>query len=520
MRSASVFRPALLAPLLLLACRGSDAPAESARPQNLVVLVIDTLRPDHLGCYGYARPTSPALDRWARNATVFERAQSAAPWTAPALVSLMTGLYPEAHEVARFPDPARLADDVTTLAELLSARGYDTAAFTGGGYASGDFGLDQGFAHFERQTGDDESHASNLRYASRLEANVDKSLAWLREREGRPFFLFLHTYEPHVPYAPAQRWLDAVGAHVDLEREEAALADTIARWNAGARLTAEDWARLAAHRFHCGWEGAGAVQRRDALEEELALRDQARRASADEPMLRLVRDLYDAEIAAADAQFGRVLAELEALGLAQDTVVVLASDHGEAFGEHGELGHGLLLSDAVLRIALVVRAPHERARGGRCDELVSAVDLVPTLAELLDLGVPDAELPGRSLVPLLRGARGAAAAYAQANSAPDEHARFRSVREGRWRLVAQVNGPRRWLYDLERDPGEEHDLAASQPVEVARLEALLEERAARDEATRRRHPAGAAPALHDARDLRALGYVGGDAPGTSEGAPH
>src|SRR5882672_11694191 len=127
---------------------GTTCSPSGPRKLNLVVIALDTLRPDHLGCYGYARATSPNIDAWAKNATVFETAQSAAPWTAPSLLSLMTSLYPEVHGVVKFPDPGQMNDNVTTLAEMLKKAGYKTAACTDGGYASPFFGLKQGFDYY------------------------------------------------------------------------------------------------------------------------------------------------------------------------------------------------------------------------------------------------------------------------------------------------------------------------------------------------------------------------------------
>ena len=489
---------------LLLGC----APAREASPPNLLLIVVDTQRPDHHGCYGYPLRTSPHLDQLAEQGFLFERAQSTAPWTAPALVSLMTGMYPEAHQVERFPDPPRLAEDVSTLAERLLARGYSTAAYTGGGFAKGDFGLDQGFEHFERQAGDDDSNVSNLLFPSRLVANVDKSLAWLREHRDRPFFLFFHTYEPHLPYYPEQRWLTAIGSKVDLAREEEELVAVIERWNAGSRLSMKDWLLVARHRLHCDLSGCGPIERRAALEEQLAAHELLQPRDLTSPLLPFVRDLYDAEIAAADAQLARLLDELEELDLEQDTVVVLASDHGESLGEHGELGHGLLLSDVVLSIALVVRAPMLDLAPRRVRQVVSSVDLVPTLVEVLGLDPDRFELPGESLLPLMAGEARDHVVFSQANTAAEERARFRSVREGRWRLVAQLRGPGRWLFDLEQDPDEERDVGAEHPEVVARLDALLRAREEEDGRERAQH--GPPLSLEAGRDpdLERLGYVG------------
>ncbi len=187
----------------LAGCGGGTEEPAVERPLNLVVVVLDTLRADHLGLYGYERDTSPHLDAFARESFVFERAESAAPWTAPSLVSLVTSLYPEVHGVRGFPNPRRMSDDVVTLAEVLRRHGYATAAFTEGGYAKGDFGLDQGFDSFPRKRGRRRVPDSHLFFPSRLEGNIARSLRWLREHGEEPFFLFFQTYEPHMPVSRA-----------------------------------------------------------------------------------------------------------------------------------------------------------------------------------------------------------------------------------------------------------------------------------------------------------------------------
>lgn len=497
----------LLLALLLCACGREPTAGSSERP-NLVLIVVDTLRADSLGCYGSSRPSSPRIDELARSGFLFENAQSAAPWTAPALLSLFTGLYPDAHGVRDFPDPPRVSDGVATLAELLAARGYESAAFTEGGYAKGDFGLDRGFGHYERQQGDDESHVSNMLFPSRLASNLEKSASWLRARRERPFFLFFHTYEPHYPYAPAQRWLDAIGSGLDLAREEARLVDVVRSWNLGDSPSEEDLLLIARHLQHCDLVDAGEVQRRSALEALLERRGWLQPRDPSSPLIPFLRDLYDAEVAATDAALGRLLDELRELGREEDTVVVVASDHGESFGEHGELGHGSLLSEVVLRMVLIVRAPTLDAEPRRIPQVVRSVDLLPTLGELLRLDLRGLPLQGRSLVPAMRGARIDLPAFSHATSTSGPAGELRSVRNGQWRYVAQARGPGRWLFDLESDPSESRDVAALHPALVARFEELLAQQSAQDSALRERFPPRSLGARPPDPDLRRLGYTG------------
>ena len=169
-----------------------------------MIVVLDTVRADHLSCYGYPKPTSPNLERFAEQAFVFENAQSVSSWTAPSLISLMTSLYPDAHGVLDYPLPKRLNPKVATLAEILQGRGYATAAFTEGGLRPSRASVwGRGFDTYPAPPGQD--HAFSTAFSKKLEANVDRTLVWLEEHRDEPFFLFFQTYEAHSPYRPPGR---------------------------------------------------------------------------------------------------------------------------------------------------------------------------------------------------------------------------------------------------------------------------------------------------------------------------
>ncbi len=491
---------------LALAC----APAEP--PLNVLVVVLDTLRPDRLGCYGHDRPTSPRLDALAARAAVFENAQTVAPWTAPSLISLVTSLHPSVHGVREFPSPARMDERLVTLAEVLRDRGYATGAFTEGGFAKGDFGLDQGFDAFPRHAGDDESHASNLRYPSRLEATADRALAWLDEHADEPFLLLFHTYEPHGPYHPRDEDLVAVLPTWDPAAERAALRAAVARWNAQEELSDDDWRTLARHRYHCHLDEGGEVVRRKRLLRELQEGGWLPPGPEGARVLELVRALYDAEIRFADEQVGRLLDRLAQRGVDDRTVVVVVSDHGEAFGEHGQVGHGHALHEEALRIVLMVAAPGRGLPARHVEEVVSLVDVMPTVLELVGAGGAAPNAQGASLVPLLEG--GASAGDALAVSGHGAHrdaaAALGTVRTPRWRYVEEADGAGR-LYDRAADPGETTDVAVAHPEVVAELRERLDERRAADAALRARLGARTTPVTVDdalRRELGALGYLG------------
>ena len=221
---------ACLAALPLVGCGGegpAPGPAEPAA-ENLLLVVLDTLRPDRLGTYGYERDTSPHLDAFAAEALVFENAQSAAPWTAPALHSLVTGLYPTVHGVKSYPNPGRMSDRVVTLAEVLRERGYRTAAFTEGGFARAQFGLDQGFEVFPENPAFQLFLEGKVLDGERLAKQVDAALAWMREAADEPFFLFFHTYRPHIPWDAPEEGIRRFRPGFDEAADHAAFREVFA----------------------------------------------------------------------------------------------------------------------------------------------------------------------------------------------------------------------------------------------------------------------------------------------------
>jgi arylsulfatase A-like enzyme len=495
----------------LAACGRSDGEDAAGRPLNLVIVVLDTLRADHLGLYGYPRDTSPHLDAFARESFVFERAESAAPWTTPSLLSLVTSLYPEAHGARGFPNPRRTSEEVVTLAEVLKRHGYATAAFTEGGYAKGDFGLDQGFDTFPPNPGDDESHDSHLLFPSRLEGNLARTLRWLREREEEPFFLFFQTYEPHGPYRAPEEYIRRYRPHYDERKEHERVRRAVERWNRERRVDPADSLLVSRHTVHCRLVGmAPLLDKKGFMRANLALGLDLPKAYRSGPFLQWLRDIYDAEIAYTDEQMSRLWRFLDEEGLGDRTLVVVASDHGEGLGDHGELQHGRVLFDEILRIALILRAPRRVGEPRRVPELVRSVDVMPTLLELL--GIPAAELPmqGRSLLPLLAGERLDLLSFSHARAVSEEEDSVHSVRDERWRLVVDRASGAARLYDLREDPGETRDAAAANPDVVARLRSALEEQGERDRAVAAEirpaeQPAELDPELQ--RDLRALGYL-------------
>ena len=431
-------------------------------PPNLVVVLLDTLRPDHLGCYGYDRPTSPYLDALAATSVVFEQAESVAPWTAPAVISLVTGLHPQSHGVFRFPNPGRLNERATTLAEVLREHGYTTGAFTEGGYAKGEFGLDQGFDVFPSNPGDGQTHMSNMLNPSRLEGNLDRALKWLDRARGGPFFMLFHTYEVHGPLRAPDEYVRKFDPEWDTEREHAALAGVLARWQTARKIDRAGALLLRNHNFHCALPLPAGVQ--NHMHQNGLLPEDG--SSFYPETLQFLRDQYDAEIAYTDAQLERLWSALRELELDDNTVIVVVSDHGEALGEHGIVGHGSQHFSEQLRVVFMVRAPGMEPQ--RVETPVGSLSLMPTVLELLG-GPSEAGMMGPlvnpSLVPLMRDptSRGPLAIFAQGLSVAGGEERLISIRTGNLRCVLDAETGVAQLFDLDQDPGELHDIAAEFP---------------------------------------------------------
>ena len=455
--------------LALLVALAACAPAP--RPRNAVLIVLDTLRADRLSAYGNPRPTSPVLDALARDGALFETVVSNAPWTLPAMVGLMTGEYP----TARTYD----AGLRRSLVLELRAAGYTTVAFTEGAFVSRRYGLDLGFQEFQEHEGSvpfllsaqgEDPEAAGDRG---IEKTFGWAKTWLAEHgRERPFFLLVHSYEPHVPYR--------------------------------RRSFAEG---MPSGRLGPTFEAASAIL---AKRTELPL---------DEAELSYIRALYDGGVAVCDRQVGELLAQLERLGIAQETLVVVTSDHGEDLGDRLPLrpgNHGHALYDEQLRVPLIVRDPTRDFAVRRVTAQVRLVDVMPTILDLLGLPAsPDRT--GHSLVPLLRGEESEprlAWSEIPHHALVDPGVRW-AVRTASHKLIvtpppAGGGGDARLeLYDLEADARERSNLAARDPARRAELMQQLRrvalELRPRGTAVYREVSDQPDPKLHER--LRSLGYV-------------
>jgi arylsulfatase A-like enzyme len=422
------------------------APVRRARRPNVILVSLDTLRADHLGVYGCDLPTTPLLDHLATEGTLFEHALTTYPSTTVAHMSMLTGLYPVAHGVI---GPLKaLHPAIPTLAELLLAQGYETAAVTEDGMISVASGFARGFTYYREFKG-----ATPADTAGHVADVVNVGLGWIAEHREAPFFVFLHTYQVHGPYTPPPEF--------DLFK----------------------------------------TYRKDGQERPI---------TPETPEEIRSRYLYAGEVRYTDSEIGRLLEGLAKLGEAERTVVIVTADHGESFRyRDGLLGHGWTVYEDVMRVPLIVRAPGLVPAGRRVPPPVSLVDVVPTVLDLAGVPIPSS-LDGQSLVPLMRDdgapAFGDRPVYGEVRVGGR---RLVAAQLGprKW-IMDAINGGGR-VYLPAEDPAEDHDLATPELLTeggnlLARYEHLKEQIAQRLGLTT---PGAAVPDQRTTDKLKALGYV-------------
>ncbi len=390
--------PLVALPLILLASCGAEPP-----PTNLLLITLDTLRADHLGSYGYPRPTSPRLDAFASRSTLFADVTCSMPTTLPSHLTIFTGLPPDQHGV--WSNGRKPETDLLSLFDLLAERGWQTAAVVASGVLAGEFLGGMGFQEILEE--DLETHGHQLPGSLVSQRAQD----WLRKRGPEPFALWVHFYDTHEPYAP-----DAETANLFTEGYTGPL---------GERLTGP-WLN------------------------QLNRKGSAHLSAADR---RHIINLYDAEIRQLDTAVGSLLQTLETSGDLERTLVAIVGDHGQALGEQTHFGHGEWLLEPIIKTPLILHLPGQR-QGRVVQAPVETLDLLPTLGDLFDLPVAK-DLPGRSLAPALAGEPLAAAGprltfrrlYAQ-----DPERRGITVSRGdeKWTLLREPAGD---LFHLGRNDG-------------------------------------------------------------------
>lgn len=423
-RTFTVFL-ALLPALLGAACKpGGCQLGQDKGVQRIVLISIDTLRADHLGTYGHGRNTSPNLDALAAQGAVFEDASTTAPWTLPSHASMLTGLYPEQ---TRVRTREILGEDIPTIAEALLAAGYRTAGMGNVSWLQPAFRLNRGFEQWKLLPADESRRGAARRI-------TDFGLEFLEQHDGERSFLFLHYFDVHSPYR-SQPEFERAFLPPDFRKSSRVTGATIQLGLAGAEH---------------GYVVLSQEERED------------------------LKKLYDAGILQLDTDLGRLFRFIDERFGFDDTLVIVTSDHGEGFFEHGKFSHGEDQYQELLHVPLILRGGRVPA-GARIDAPTSIVDIAPTIFAAAGVApekpVPGLDLSGHWESPAL--VRDDRVLYSQSAPGPDQDV-LRMARRGRLKLITNRETGRRELYDLKMDPTEQEDLSETRPELADELSALMD----------------------------------------------
>jgi arylsulfatase A-like enzyme/Flp pilus assembly protein TadD len=409
---------------------------------NVIVITIDTLRPDHLGCYGYKQIHTPNIDALATDGVRFERAYTSVPVTLPSHTVIFTGTYPTYSGMHDFAGN-KLGSSQPTLASALKSHGYTTGAVVASAALDSRFGLNRGFDFYYDHFDFNRMQESNIEEMERPGNIVaDITLDWLKNNYQKKFFFWMHLYDPHYPYRPP--------APYDAEYKD---------------------------------------------------------------------HLYDGEIAFADEQVGKLVRFLKDKNLYRTTLILVAGDHGESLGEHGEKTHGFFIYNATLHVPLIFHLPaSETARTRTPKTLVNLADLMPTILQLLHLKIPS-DVEGQSLVPVLEGKSEAERSLYAETFLARLHFNWSELRSVETERYHYIDAPKPELYDLSTDPREVQNIFAQKPAVTqelsTRLKSLIAQYTAGEEQAQK---TGLDPALMER--LKSLGYAGFSGGGSPEVSNH
>ena len=480
---------------------------------HVIIYVLDALRADHLSCYGYERETSPHIDALAREGVVFENCFTSSTWTRPVAASILTGTYPAVHRTRTRHD--MFSTNLTRLPQVLKAGGFETAGFSTIGHLASELGFDEGFDRYydlfrdpiilaKRRKLDTAKegllHAAGQEIALPQAEDVhDFLFPWLEENQATSTLNFIWSIETHIPY-----------------------------------IVPNTFRHFSSSSFSQPNEGGY---------------DDLRSATAADRQ-RII-DLYDDVIRYNDHCIGKIVSHLKALGIYEDTLFVIVSDHGDAFYEHGTYGHGYAPHEELIHVPMVMRFPGGQYGEQRVPGLVELIDIFPTMMAVVGLApgmVGSTLVQGHNLLPLLDGRRSQVREYVFSDTqALEFHNRYLSVRSQRWKYI-QVEQPKRnepmfastvkhiierrmifdilraprhflrhyfsstsrYLFNLEADPGEQYNMAAERPDLVSQFQQVLESwQQQNDELAEQ---AGSAPYSYEEseslrRHLEELGYM-------------
>ncbi len=468
----------LVGALPILDC---DAAVDTPRA-NVILVTIDTVRADHLSCYGHPRRTSPHIDALAERGVLFESCVAQGPWTLPTMASIHTGLYPAEHGANRSSN--RLGSEQDMLAEAFRDAGYTTLAVISNNFVNASYGFNQGFDEFDQRYVQDHEGTSSP-------AITDTAIELMETYGSDPFFLWVHYFDPHHDYIAQSEF------PVPIE-------------------------------YAGPWPSTLDVGYLNRLRGDLNATD-----------LDYLSWVYGSEIYLTDLHFGRLLSHVETLGLSDRTIVAVTSDHGEEFYERQEFGHGKKLYEELVHVPLVLfdprtpglissGAPKHRSLSNRVRTPVEVRSLGRTLLDLA--GADNATFAGDNLVEFV-DPDAPRPVYAEGSTAWGRNVRKHMIREGRWKLIRNLeeapqsrrrvkSGPGPGpddtdalepyeLYDLDLDPGEKRNLYDPEGTTSKHLQVILEARGRAWEKTGQVRPKGQRATLsrEEKERLRSLGYI-------------
>ncbi len=460
-------------------------------PQLVILISIDTLRPDHLGFYGHERFTSPVLDTLALEGVVFDDASSTASWTLPAHASMLTGLFPLSHRVVSVR--TRLPNEVPTLASMLADAGWDTAAAVSVAWLKKEsYAVTRDFDKYLWTPG-------TLGRQSVNSWVTDQVIDWIDGLGEAPLFVFAHYYDLHSDYL----------SHPSFEKlfltpYEGPVDGT--GWQLKQIMLPDAYVESCKENFD---------PKRCSFSAEFVVGEATVKVKLGPDDVRRLEELYDAQIRQLDTDLARLFSALRGRGLMDKTLLIITSDHGEEFMEHRGVEHFSTAYQETIRIPLLMRGPGI-PQGLRVSAPVSIVDIVPTALAAVGVEAPKG-LEGLDLAPLWSAGETrlyrdrhlfteAAGGISKNYRAGEYHPIYRSVRQGRHKLIVESKKSAHALYDLTTDPFEQEDISAQEPEITARLLAVAEARfSALERALGGKNRVDLDP--EDAARLRALGYA-------------
>ncbi len=393
-----------------------------AQRPNVLFILIDALRADHLGCYGYQLPVSPFIDSIARQNIMFSQTIAQASYTTASTPSFFTSMYPSVTLV--YNRDVILNEKFITLAETLKNYGYITAAFAPNPSLKSRFNFGQGFDLYDDKIIGFWEEVPYKKFETAKKINA-RALRWLKKQLDTPYFLYLHYRDVHGPYVPPPEYKKLFYEQGGEIR----------------KLTEKDY---------------------EAMNKYIRLED-------DNQDLNYYLAQYDAEIKYSDDQIQYLINELKNLGAYENTLVIITADHGEEFLDHGDWNHGQGLYEELIHVPLIIKMPEGRIISNKINAQIGLIDLYPTILDVLGL-TPYNKLQGKSLIPLIKG-------ESPTNSPVFSEAKggFVSIRKDGWKLIYNKISQEYLLFNLNADPKELHNLAQVEPQKLKKLSNLIQE---------------------------------------------